>query len=153
MVGQQPAAEALRTAPTRPRFADWPERLAAIVEDRRTAPFYWGANDCAGFAADVTVALTGEDPAAWIRGSYGDEAALEAILVERGGFEEAVAQTMAEFGAPECPPAYAMRGDWALVEAGNQLLVGVILDDRVAITGLDGLRFLPSRYAKRTWAI
>ena len=143
----------MRSAPARRRAPDWPERLAAIVEERREAPFYWGSQDCAGFAADVTVALTGEDPAAWIRGSYQDEAALEAILAERGGFEEAVAQTMAEFGAPECPPAFAMRGDWALVDAGNQLLVGVILDDRIAITGLDGLRFLPRRYAKRTWAI
>lgn len=143
----------MRVPPARRRHADWPERLAAIVEERRTAPFYWGGNDCAGFAADVTVTLTGEDPAAWIRGHYADEAMLEAILIERGGFEVAVAQTMADFGAPECPPAFAMRGDWALVEAGNQTYVGVVLDDRVAITGLDGLRFLPKRYVTRTWAI
>jgi hypothetical protein len=31
------------------------------------------------------------------------------------------------------------------VEAGDQTFVGVILDDRVAITGLDGLRSLPRR--------
>lgn len=143
----------MRVAPARPRFADWPERLAAIVESRRTAPFYWGGNDCAGFAADVTVAITGADPAAWIRGHYADKEMLEAILTARGGFEEAVAQTLADFGAPECPSAYAMRGDWALVDAGNQLFVGVVLDDRVAITGLDGLRLLPRRVVKRAWAI
>lgn len=143
----------MRTTPRRPRFEDWPERLAAIIEERRDAPFYYGAQDCGSFAADVAAALTGEDPAAWLRGRYDSEEALEAVLAERGGFEAAVAQTMADFGAPECPPAFAARGDWALVDAGNQQMVGVVLGDTVAVTGLDGLRFVPLRLAARTWAI
>lgn len=146
----------MRTAPARPRFPDWPERLAAIVEDRRMAPFYWGGmggQDCGMFAGDVAVALTGGDPVDWLRGSYDSEEALELLLAERGGFEAAVEQTMAEFGAPECPPAYAMRGDWALVQVGNHLMMGVVLDDRLAVVGLEGLRFIPLSYAKRTWAI
>lgn len=143
----------MRAQPARRRFADWPERLAAIVEDRRTSSFYWGSQDCGSFAADVAIALTGEDPAAWLRGLYDSEEALEAVLAERGGFEAAVAETMADFGAPECPPAFAARGDWALVAVGNQQMVGVVLGDRIAVTGLDGLRFVPLRLAARTWAI
>lgn len=139
--------------PARRRFADWPERLAAIVEARRTQPFWWGGQDCGMFAADVAVALTDEDPAAWLRDAYDSEDALEQILRDCGGFEAAVERTMLEFGAPECPPAFAARGDWALVQAGNLLMVGVVIDDRIAVTGMDGLRFVPLRLALRTWAI
>tara|TARA_R110000751_G_scaffold307640_1_gene430337 strand:- start:26960 stop:27394 length:435 start_codon:yes stop_codon:yes gene_type:complete len=142
-----------RQQPARPRFPDWPERLAAIVEERRETPFYYGQRDCGAFASDVALALTGEDPAAWLRGRYEDEDTLDAILAERGGFEAAVDQTMADYGSPECPPAFAARGDWALVEVGNVTALGVVLDDRIAVTGLDGLRFIPLRYARRTWAI
>lgn len=143
----------MRTAPARLRFPDWPERLAAIVEERRTTPFYYGGQDCGLFAADVAVALTGSDPAAAVRGLYDNEDALERLVAERGGFEAAVAQGLAEYGAPECPKAFAMRGDVALVDAGNQLMLGVVLGDTVAVTGLDGLRFIPLRLVVRTWAI
>jgi hypothetical protein len=143
----------MRPFPSRPRFADWPERLTALVEERREAPFYWGGQDCGMFAADVALALTGEDPAAWLRGKYGDEEALDHILADLGGFEEAVALTMQDFGSPEIAPAFAMRGDWGLVEFGNQLMVGVVLGDVVAIPALDGLRFPPVALVRRAWAI
>lgn len=143
----------MRPAPARRRFHDWPERLGRLVEERREAPFWWGGQDCGMFAADVALALTGADPAAWLRGTYETEAELDEILRDVGGFEAALARTMAEFGAPECPPAFAMRGDWALVTLGNQEMVGVVLGDRIAVTGLDGLRFVPLRMARRCWAV
>lgn len=143
----------MRPQPAKRRLLDWPERLAAIVEERREREFSWGVHDCGMFAADVAQALTGEDPAAWLRGRYSSEAELEAIIVPMGGIEAAIEHTMAEFGAPECPPAYAQRGDWALVEVGNDLMTGVVLGDRVAVPGLDRLQFVPLRKALRTWAI
>ena len=33
------------------RVADWPEALAAFIDERRTAAFEWGANDCILFSA------------------------------------------------------------------------------------------------------
>lgn len=116
-------------------------------------PFQWGEHDCGLFAADVTLALTGEDPAAWLRGRYATEEGLEAIIVPMGGIEEAIAQTMADFGAPECPIPYAQRGDWALVENGNMLMTGVILGDRVAVPGTERMHFLPVRMVLRAWAV
>lgn len=143
----------MRPAPRFRRRPDWVERLAALVEERRETPFYFGQQDCGHFAGDVAVAVTGEDPVAWLRGSYDDEEALEAILREKGGLEAALAATMADFGSPEIDPAFAMRGDWCLVRVGNLDLVGVVLGDVLAVTGLDGLRFVPSSLAVRAWAI
>ncbi|MBK1656840.1 DUF6950 family protein [Paracraurococcus ruber] len=143
----------MRLPPTRARLPDWPERLADLLDARRDQPFWYGGQDCGSFAGDVALALTGEDPIAWLRGAYGSEAELDAILRDLGGFEAAAERTMAEFGSPEIPPAFAQRGDWALVEAGNMLLLGVVVDHRVAVTGLDGLRYVPLRMARRTWAI
>ena len=142
-----------RPTPARMRTPDWPERLADILEARLEQPFYYGAQDCGMFASDVALALTGADPAAWLRGAYDTADQLDVLLAEAGGFEAAVERTMAEFGAPECPPAFAARGDWALVEVGNHQMVGVVVGDRIAVTGLDGLQYVPLRLAARTWAI
>lgn len=58
------------------RVEDWPERLAAFIEQRRKMPFAWGSNDCALFAADAVCAITGVDLGEPFRGRYDDEASL-----------------------------------------------------------------------------
>ena len=147
-------AELPRMRPTSAlrRLPDWPERLAALVEAHRERPFVWGTHDCCTFAADAMQAVAGIDPAAPWRGAYDTEAGALACLDE-GGLEATVARVLAEAGVPECPLRAAQRGDWVLAVVANEPLLGVVVGARIAVPGLDGLRFLPMSAAVRAWAI
>lgn len=139
-----------RERPARARLQDWPERLAELVEARRTMAFAWGGNDCCLFAADAVLAMTGADPAAAFRGYASED---EAARLIRDGLEEVVAAALAEFGAGACHPAFVQRGDLALVLMGNQPTVTVVLGATVAGPGPDGLVFLPAGAVLRAWSI
>lgn len=142
----------MRPETTRARADDWPERLAAFIEARRDNGFAWGSHDCFTFAADAAVELTGEDPAAAVRGTYATEEEAEAIIGP-DGLEAWVAATMAAWGAPECPPVFAQRGDMAFVAVGNQRMCGVCLGEVVAVPGAERLHFVPAALAIRVWAV
>lgn len=147
------AAGMTRPQPARRRLQDWPERLAAFVEERRHAPFAWGSHDCAMFAGSAIEAQTGTDPCAAFRGRYSGEDGAEAITAPAGGFEALLAATLAEFGAPECPPAVAQRGDVGLVRVGNTEALGVVLGGVVAVPGVERLQFVPVGRVYRAWAV
>lgn len=142
----------MRLAPSTPRRPGWPERLAALIEERRRAPFRWGSQDCCCFAADAVLALTDRDPMGQHRGQYADEAGADALMGENG-LEALVAEMLAEFGAQDCPAGFAQRGDVALVLAGNALTLGVVLDQVVAAPGLRGLEFVPVSAIQRAWSV
>jgi hypothetical protein len=142
----------MRPEPTRVRADDWPERLAAFIEARRDDAFAWGLQDCFTLAADAALELTGEDPAAAVRGEYVTEEEAEAI-VGSAGLEAWVAATMAAWGAAECDPAFAQRGDMVFVAVGNQRMCGVHLGSTVAVPGLERLQFLPASRVLRAWVV
>ncbi|EHM01164.1 hypothetical protein HMPREF9946_02239 [Acetobacteraceae bacterium AT-5844] len=142
----------MRPLPSRKRLPDWAERLAALVEERRNAPFEWGVQDCCTLAADAALAITGADPLADWRGRYASEEEAETRIGPEG-LEAAVAAGLAAWGAPECPVAFAQRGDWALVSVGNQLVCGVVLGAVVAAPGRDGIAFVPVSRMQRAWSI
>lgn len=142
----------MRLAPLTPRHPDWPERLAALIEERRRAPFRWGTQDCCTLAADAVLAMTDCDPMGPHRGQYADEVGADALLGP-DGLEAMVAEMLAEFGAQDCPAGFAQRGDVALVLAGNQPTMGVVLGDVVAAPGPEGLAFLPPAAIQRAWSI
>jgi 2-polyprenyl-6-methoxyphenol hydroxylase-like FAD-dependent oxidoreductase len=141
----------MRQPARKPRLQDWPERLAALLEARREAPFAWGENDCALFMADAVAAVTGEDPAAAFRG-YASEEEAEAIL-GADGLEGVVARALAEFGCGDCPPGLAQRGDVALALLGNQPTMVVVLGEVLAGPGPRGLVFLPPARILRAWSV
>lgn len=145
-------ADVLRARALRkPRLPDWPERLAALVEARRHAPFEWGRHDCALFAADGIEAVTGEQPFADWRGRYASED--EADRETGGSVEVTVAAELARWGACEIEPQTAQRGDVVMVRAGNAEAVGVVLGEVVAVPGVERLAFVPLRKAYRAWAV
>lgn len=78
-----------------------------IYKERGFVP---GATDCAHFAADWALRLTGDDPLADYRGRYTTREAGDALLAELDG---SLLQALEKrFGAP-IPPARAQRGDLA----------------------------------------
>lgn len=143
----------LRPQPARLRLPDWPERLAEFIEERRYWPFAWGSQDCAMFGGDAIAAQTGVDPFAAFRGRYTTEEGAEAITAPAGGFEALLGATLAAFGAQDCPPALAQRGDVGMVRVGNAEALGVVLGSAVAVPGLTRLQFVPAGRVYRAWAL
>jgi hypothetical protein len=104
------------------RAEHWATRAYhTFLVERARQPFAWGTNDCATFAADGILALTGVDIAADFRGKYTDEpSALSAIRAIAGGatIADAAAWCAAKFGLPEWKyPLLAQRGDLVVFTA------------------------------------
>ena len=138
----------------RVRVKEWEENLAATLAAALEEPFQLGVHDCGSFACDVAEALTGQRPAPWLTG-YSTQEELDALLAAHGGgVEGAAAQAMAEFGREEIPVLMAQRGDWVVVDVGNELVMGIVTGHLVAVTGSDGLQHVPlQRCARRAWAV
>lgn len=118
------------------RFPDWPERLANIIETRRKAGFLFGSNDCCTWAADVVLALTGDDPAAEYRGTYDDERGALQLIRDAGGMRGLV-------NLPEKHPGLAQRGDVVLAVVESRETFGIADVGGWWAPGVDGLVFRP----------
>ncbi|MBX9700660.1 MAG: hypothetical protein K2X74_14580, partial [Acetobacteraceae bacterium] len=79
------------------------------------------------------------------------EAEAEAILAAAGGLLALLRDAQGMAGAPEIAPAFAQRGDTALVLVGNLPTTGVVLDGAVAAPGLLGLELVPIGAASHAW--
>lgn len=134
------------------RAQDWPERLARLIEERRSRAFEWGAHDCFLFACDAVLAQTGSDPALAVRGLYDTEAGADAII-GADGLEAYVAGAMAAWGATECGPKLAQRGDFVMALLGNHATCGVHLGTTVAAPATARLAFVPVSRIARAWAV
>ncbi len=114
------------------RHPDWPERLKAAIEDARDLPFAWGTNDCALFACNVILEITGVDFAAEFRGRYDDRRGAIRTLNEIAGLGlEALADHLAEkHNIAEVPVAFAQRGDVMLMDMPTGPALGICAHDR-----------------------
>jgi hypothetical protein len=130
------------------RRKDWPQRLDAFIAGRRNEPFAWGVNDCALFAADAVLAITGTDLAAAHRGY---NSAAGAMAASGSNMAALAARIVAEHQLVEIPPAFAQRGDIGLAEAPAGLTVVVRITDRWVAPGKSGLDRAPVPI--RAWAI
>ncbi len=124
--------------PIAPRRPDWRPRLSALVADRLQRRFEWGVHDCALFAADAILAITGTDPARDWRGRYTSARGARKLLRARGFADKAALLSAL---LPEVPPARAAVGDIALLGDDETLPVAVIVGPLLAAPGPDGLRF------------
>lgn len=132
------------------RHPDWPERLAAFIEARRHVPFAWGSNDCATFAADALVALTGADPMAALRGRWaGQEQALQ-VLQQLGGLGRAGCRVL---GRPLPQLAAAPRGAVVCARMRGLPTMGVHLGVWWCAPGAAGLEFRPAREERLAWGV
>src|ERR1700682_4560700 len=106
--------------PLRPE--DWVKSFHDFLLARANEPFVWGEHDCALFAADGILAISGVDIAADFRGQYHDEAsALAAIAavtgIESGTIEHAASYCADKHGLAEWRyPKMAQRGDLVVIE-------------------------------------
>ena len=105
------------------RLPDWPDHLSGAIEAARGRPFSWGVHDCALFAADCALAITGHDPLAAVRGSYGTAQGAARVLRRLGCAD--LAALAALVGGPEIPIVGARRGDWVLAPHDDEQALGV----------------------------
>lgn len=132
------------------RLPDWETRLADYIGGHRKAVFEYGRFDEVLFAAGAIEAMTGEDPAAHIRGRY--DTRLGALRVmRREGFRNLVEVMDVRFGT--VPLGHAQRGDITLHGCG----LGVCLGRDAYFIGEDdgrhGLVAIPMRSCEIAWRI
>jgi hypothetical protein len=132
------------------RHPDWPERLAAFVESRRHVPFAWGSNDCATFAADALVAMTGADPIGPLRGRWGSQDQARQVLQGFGGLARAAGRAL---GRPLPQLAAAPRGAVVCARAGGLPMMGLHMGAWWCGPGADGLVFRPAREVRLAWGV
>ncbi|MFU8883097.1 MAG: DUF6950 family protein [Rhodobacterales bacterium] len=134
---------------TQKRLSNWPLLLATEIEAARTTPFAWGQHDCALFAADVVLAITGSDPAAAVRGSYRSQRGSARVLKRLGcdTLEEAATKALGQ--AVSC--ALLQRGDVALLDLPTGPTLGICVGATVAAPAETGLAFLPLDNAIKGW--
>jgi hypothetical protein len=142
------------------RTEHWATRaLHLFLVSRANVPFAWGSQDCALFAADGILAMTGVDIAQDFRGKYSDEAsAFAAIKSIAGGatVEDAAAYCAAKHGLAEWKyPLMAQRGDLVVLEDSGRIIAGIVhLNGRhIAAAGELGLKRIPITAIKRAWRV
>lgn len=132
------------------RIEGWESRLAALVEARRRAPFEWGVNDCMHFTADAVEAITGVDPLAGVRATYGDEGGARALFLQD---RRRLLTGLNNLG-PRIRPKLAHRGDVALGPwSPGSLGLGVVVGANVCAPGPHGLAFCPLSAARCAWSV
>lgn len=136
-----------------PRPQNWPEQLGELLAAIRNVPFAWGTHDCATIVCDWVLDMRGIDPMAGDRGAYANEDEFEALVSPYGGLGGFVSYRATMADIEECPPAFASRGDVALVRVGNQECLGLVDGRHVAVPTLAGLRLAPRAAIARAWAV
>ena len=134
------------------RTPDWPERLADAVRAARARPFAWGEHDCALFAFDCVLAMTGEDHLAAFRGRYRSAKGAVRALRRIGGVKTLEELTTRILKRPALPET-AQRGDLVMIDGELGPTLGICLGARSAFAGPDGLVFAPTATVRRAWSV
>ena len=131
------------------RFPDWQMHLDALVYERSGRPFAWGGNDCALWAADCVLAITGHDLAADLRSHRTAREALRTIRAAGGLF--AIASRAL---GPATGVHNAQAGDVLLVGMGKRVALGVMLPGPMVVgPGATGLCAAPLSDALCAWRV
>lgn len=141
------------------RLEDWPERLHALIEQRGSVPFRWGAHDCVMFAADAVQAVAGVDLAERLRSQYADEQSARKMCLaySNAGADSPMGRLLSDIAAlhlgDQVPPRMAHRGDIVLVEHDAGQSLAVCLGTHAAAPGRRGLLMLPTEHWLTAWRV
>lgn len=134
------------------RRADWPERVVAVLDAVRDAPFAFGTSDCFTLAMDVVEAITGLDPWASERGRYRGGAGA-ARRLRAAGFGS-IADLLATIGR-EIPASFAGRGDLGVTTGADGSDAIAVCDGARWVGRAEGLGtvVLPRDRVRRVWRV
>lgn len=130
------------------RLNGWEMRLDALLYSRRRTPFQWGIHDCALFAADAVLAVTGLDHAAELRGK-GSRESLR-FTAGQGGLCAIATRAL---GQPQ-PASDAREGDIVLMPAGRRVGLSVCMTEKLVVGAAPvGLAWMPLRDGLFSWRV
>lgn len=132
------------------RGPNWRGALAAFIVQRHPLGFSWEAGrDCCLLVADAIERMTGEDPAAKLRGYRTQFGAARALV--RLGHRSVVEFLDATFERTKAPRV----GDVILVKAEPPLDLVAIMDrsGTALVQGPDGLIRIPAHFGAPAWAV
>ena len=131
------------------RLTNWHEALCERIAEDRRRPFAWGEHDCVLWAANVVLAMTGQDLATRYRGRYRNALGASRLIKRLGGMD---AILCAVLGHP-IAPLYARAGDVGIVEnAGADVIAVCVGMDWIAPTA-SGLGTVPFTAARSAWRV
>lgn len=132
------------------RLSNWESAFADFLAERRDRPFEYGKNDCALFAADCALALTGIDPAPDFRGKYKTKAGSLRALRKIGNGD---LESTFDARFPAKAPAFARRGDLVFNGEAIGVCAGAIAVFVGEQGGAPGLVTFPMSNMIKAWEI
>ena len=140
------------------RPSGWESRLSDFLESRRQMPFQWGVNDCYSLADGALQAQLGESPISDWRGSYSTE--WGCLLnyrrkLKQMGCEDIIKAmdqrlSRADVWLPS-RGAICGRSD-GLGSSVMSVAFGVVISDKIAFIGYDGLVFDQVKQSDIFWS-
>lgn len=126
------------------RYPDWQLRLEAFTQARSSAPFAWGSNDCALFAADAVEAMTGVHTCPDLRGHSNVREGVRA-LARIGGVRALASRAL---GDP-VPASFARVGDVVTVRTGKREALAICNGQTAISPGIA----VPMKQALAAWKV
>lgn len=130
--------------------------LSDFLRRASERPFEWGQSDCSLLLADWWLHIHGNDPAAWLRGTYANAEQKDEVLVQHRGLQRLVTRIAAQAGASRTRTP--TTGDFGLIAVDGKPY-GAICTGRVAgkacwvVRSESGLAFLTNPRTLRAWSI
>jgi hypothetical protein len=136
-----------------PRRADWPERLAAVIEAARHEPYCLGSHDCVRLAFQCIEAMTGADLWPIVRGYTTKAQAVRTMARLSGGSADLGDALTAVLGRQPQPVSMAQRGDVLLYQDEEGQHLGVCVGFNMVLLAERGLVFVPVSKALAAWRV
>jgi hypothetical protein len=133
-----------------------PRELTKFLQVEMSRPFEWGQSDCCMSIANLWRHVHGNDPAAWLRGTYSTVTGKDATVAANRGLQRLVTRIAANAGAARTPQPNT--GDFGLIVVGGKPF-GAICTGRVgskvcwAVRSETGFAFLTNPRILRAWSI
>lgn len=132
------------------RMKDWEPRLVAYLAAAARREFKPGVHDCALFTAGALEAMTSVDHAADWRGRYKTLSGGRRAL-KKAGHADHVALVASLFD--EVPPAFAHRGDIAVVDGAEGAALGIVQGEGIYVLRPEGLAVVRRADMKRAFRV
>lgn len=132
------------------RFEDWPTRLSRVCQEWAQVPHDWDGADCATFAAECALAITGVDFLDKIRGRYTTPIGA-ARVIKSEGFDSLEEMLSAHLEA--CEVNQAGRGDVVLFDGEHGDFMAVVVGIFAVAPGAEGLVQTHLKFAKAGFKI
>lgn len=134
------------------RLEGWEARLAAVIRDAASKPYWLGEHDCFRFACKAVEALTGVDRWPEFRGRYSNRREALALLARHGKTFEAAFDWF--FGVPRVGWRRARRGDiGAFQTPDGEKHLGVCNGRDVVVLLSKGITPVPAAFCGAFWQI